>query len=173
MAIPISCFKPARPSLLIITHKFEPHRHVIEPFLNSIGSCSSPSSIEPPDKFTWYIEDSKTAERMSELQYSKASFFYRQHVADGQSHKEAGNRAFRKGHAVRAIKEYTQALRRFEDAHCQKVGPDEKKEVMKMMAVACANRSAASLLPGQGQDLEVAVNDGRKAIVADKFYAKG
>ncbi|KAJ3509783.1 hypothetical protein NMY22_g16180 [Coprinellus aureogranulatus] len=44
---------------------------------------------------------------------------------------------------------------------------------MKMMAVACANRSAAALLPGEGRDLEIAVNDGRKAIVADKFYAKG
>ena len=174
MAIPISCFKPALPATLMITHKFEPHRRVIAPFLDSLLAPSSTSSSSlAGNKFSWVLEDTQTAELMSELQYSKASHYLRQHKSDALVHKEAGNAAFRKGDGVKAVKEYTQALRRFEDAHCQKVGLEEKAEVMKMMGVVCANRSAAALLPGEGRDLTLAVNDGRKAIVADKFYAKG
>ncbi|KAF6747198.1 hypothetical protein DFP72DRAFT_613572 [Ephemerocybe angulata] len=168
MALPISCFAPGVPAELRITHEFEPHRAALAPFLDSIAAATSSRR-----KFTWMIEDAKTAEFIGELTYAKASFFYEQNKSMGLRAKEQGNVAFRSGKTKEAIDHYTQALRRFEDAHCQKVLEKEKKEVMKLMAVTISNRSAAFVLPGETQDLESAVNDGTKAIFADKFYAKG
>ncbi|KAJ2925094.1 hypothetical protein H1R20_g11991, partial [Candolleomyces eurysporus] len=163
IALPISCFRPALPSMLIITHQFEPHRAVLAPFLSSL----------PSSKFTWEIESAEMAEHMGQIQYAKASHFYGQHKADGERHKEEGNIAFRKGDRKGAIAAYTQSLRRFEDAHCQKVLEEDKKAVMKLMAMTIANRSAAAVLPGEGQDIELAINDGKKAILANPHYAKG
>jgi tetratricopeptide (TPR) repeat protein len=149
--------------MLIITHQFEPHRAVLAPFLDSL----------PSSKFTWEIESAEMAEHMGQILYAKASHFYRQHKADGERHKEEGNAAFRRGDRKGAIAAYTQALRRFEDAHCQKVLEEDKKVVMKLMALTIANRSAAAVSPGEGQDIELAINDGKKAILANPHYAKG
>ena len=94
-------------------------------------------------------------------------------MALGEELKNKGNAFFKSGDGVKAKEAYTQALRKIEDAQCQKVLEELKANAMKLMAVVCANRSAAGLLPGKGQDIETAIIDAKNSLVANASYPKG
>ncbi|KAH6900862.1 hypothetical protein BKA70DRAFT_1375165 [Coprinopsis sp. MPI-PUGE-AT-0042] len=138
---PFSPFQPGIPHSLAISTKLSGNEAAISPFLNTLPGL------------TWNIESAEAHGFMQDLIYSRAKRDYEQHIAAGTKAKELGNKLLQSSQPnqrSKAINAYTESLRRFEDAMSQKVMEDEKKAVMKLIAIVCANRSFAYCKEGIG-----------------------
>ncbi|KAJ3561522.1 hypothetical protein NP233_g10142 [Leucocoprinus birnbaumii] len=74
-----------------------------------------------------------------------------------------------RGDGKTAIEAFTLSLRYLEDAKSQKVYEEEKKEVMGLLAISCANRSAAALIPGASRDIEMAIGDAESLVRYSRY----
>jgi hypothetical protein len=162
---PFSSFQPGIPHFLVISTKLSGNEAAISSFLNTLPRLS------------WNIESAEEHGFVQDMIYSRAKRDYERHIAAGTKAKELGNKLLQSGQPNqrrKALDAYTESLRRFEDAMSQKVMEDEKKAVMKHIAIVCANRSFAYCKEGigAGRDVETARIDAENAIYADKFYAK-
>ena len=59
------------------------------------------------------------------------------------------------------------------DASAQKPTDEEEKELVRLWTVCFANRAAAWLMEGPGQDGKKALEDATEAVGKDENYAKG
>lgn len=164
-ATPFASFEAGIPTTMVISQKLHGSEAAISAFLDTLPQLS------------WHIESSEAHGFMQDLIYGRAKRDYEQHIAAANKAKERGNKLLQSGQPnqrQKAVEAYTESLRRLEDALSQKVMEDEKKAVMKLIAIVCANRSFAYCKEGigAGRDVETAKIDAENAIFADKFYAK-
>ena len=87
--------------------------------------------------------------------------------------KELGNKAFARRDRAQAVARYTEAIECLRDAAAQKPADAEESKIKATIAVCCANRAAAWLLPGAGRDPRKALDDAEEAIAQDPGYGKG
>ena len=93
-------------------------------------------------------------------------------IQTAETEKTRGNQAFAKKNRVAAVQHYTDAIDELVHAAAQKPTDAEEKKIKGMLAVCFANRAAAYLLPGEGQDAQKALEDADQAITQDAEYSK-
>ena len=94
-------------------------------------------------------------------------------VRNAKHEKGLGNEAFSRRERAQAVTHYTEAIEYLHDAAAQQPTDEEKSNIQGTMAVCFANRAAAWLLPGEGQDPQKALDDASAAVEHDAGYAKG
>ena len=93
-------------------------------------------------------------------------------IQTAETEKTRGNQAFANKNRVAAVQHYTNAIDELAHAAAQKPTDAEEKKIKGMLAVCFANRAAAYLLPGEGQDAQKALEDADQAIKQDAEYSK-
>ena len=89
-----------------------------------------------------------------------------------ENEKAAGNKAMANKDRDLAVKHYNEAIECLLDAKAQKPDGEDLKKVTALFGVCFANRSAAWLLEGEGQDPKKALEDALQAIKFNEDYAK-
>lgn len=93
-------------------------------------------------------------------------------IRSAESEKALGNRAIARKDRTDAVKHYTEAIESLYSARVQNPTEEERKQVDKLFSVCYANRAAAWLMEGQGQDPNKALKDAEDAANFDEHYAK-
>ncbi len=163
IAKPLPGLEPCLPSILIIQCNLRQHTAGIKSFLDTL-----------PKEFSWAVE----SEAASSFDASPSSLFsYDITLSAAEESKRKGNVLYTQRDRLGAINAYSDAINRLMNALRSDPNREKNKGAEKLLAVCCANRAAAYLLPGQGvdrgSDLHDVWKDGELAIRADPSYAKG
>lgn len=86
--------------------------------------------------------------------------------------KQLGNAAVGRKDRGAAVKHYSEAFEFLRDAVAQNPTGAEKRDLRNRMAVIFANRAAAWLLQGEGEDSKKALQDAEQAASLDEDYGK-
>ncbi|KAF9446927.1 hypothetical protein P691DRAFT_803272 [Macrolepiota fuliginosa MF-IS2] len=160
IAKPLPGLEPCLPSILIIQRNLKPHTLIIKAFLDKL-----------PVGFNWAIESEAASTSSISL------FSYDIPLSMAKEYKSKGNQLYSQRNRKGAIYEYTNAIDRLMNALRSDPNRDKNKDAERLLAVCCANRAAAYLMPGDDvdvdSDLHEAWKDGEIAIRADPSYAKG
>ena len=89
-----------------------------------------------------------------------------------EEEKQLGNAAVGRKDRAAAVKHYSEAFEFLRDGAAQNPTAAEKRDLQKRMAVVLANRAAAWLLDGEGQDAKKALQDAELAVTFDEEYGK-
>ncbi len=89
-----------------------------------------------------------------------------------ESEKALGNKAIASKNRSNAVKHYTEAIECLLDARSQNPTDVEQKKIISLLSICLANRAAAWLMDGQGQDPKKALEDATQASVFDENYGK-
>ena len=89
-----------------------------------------------------------------------------------ENEKAAGNKAMASKDRELAVKHYSEAIECLWDAKAQNPDGDDLKKLKTLFSVCFANRAAARLLEGEGQDAKKALEDATQALEFDEDYAK-
>lgn len=95
-----------------------------------------------------------------------------QGLSAAESQKALGNQTVARKDRAGAVAHYTEAIESLHDAWGQKPTDEEDKKIRTLLCVCLANRAAAWLLPGTGQDARKALKDAEEAIARDAEYGK-
>lgn len=93
-------------------------------------------------------------------------------LASAESEKALGNAAVARKDRADAVKHYTEAIESLLDARGQSPTNDELKKIKSMLSICMANRAAAYLMEGKGQDPKKALQDAQDATKMDEDYGK-
>lgn len=96
-----------------------------------------------------------------------------QGLRNAEREKASGNAAIARKDRTKAVAHYTEAIECLVDASAQKPTDEEEKQLERLWVVCFANRAAAWLLEGPGQDAKKALDDATEAVKRDEGYAKG
>ncbi|KAI0065750.1 hypothetical protein BV25DRAFT_1913196 [Artomyces pyxidatus] len=102
-------------------------------------------------------------------------FLYEVYVDLAEEAKQAGNNAFAARDRAAAVKSYDDALEHLNACICGFRRAKIKERTKRregLGAIIFANRAAAYLLDGEGQDLMAALHDGQMAASMNPGYAK-
>lgn len=166
MAKPLPGFEPCIPSILIIQRSLRQHTSLIKPFLDTLSK-----------KFSWAVE-SEAASMSFGSSPSTSLFSCDIPLSVAEESKRKGNELYAQRDRLGAIQAYSDAINRLMSALRSDPSREKNKGAEKLLAVCCANRAAAYLLPGghgadRNSDLHEVWKDGEIAIRADPSYAKG
>jgi len=161
IAEPCLPLKPGLPSHLIVSIKFTPHIAAIKPFLDSL-----------PAPFRWRLETRQEAEDVHEGVHALNQQGVEASLLLAEKAKTAGNKAFSKKDRQSAIKAYSEALSHLVDVLSQKPNDEDENQAVNLRAICFANRAATYLVPGNGMDLQKALEDGKAAESVNPSYAK-
>ncbi|KAJ3557616.1 hypothetical protein NM688_g1378 [Phlebia brevispora] len=161
IASPLPPFKAGLPSLLIITLKLQPHIDALRPFLDAL-----------PAPFRWRLETREEAEQVAEGVHEKNKRGVQAGMNIGESEKALGNQAMARKDRAAAVKHYTEAINGLFGANTEHPTEEEHKRIRNLLSICLANRAAAWLLDGEGQDVKRAARDAEDATEWNEDYAK-
>lgn len=161
IAEPCLPLKPGLPSHLLVSVKLTPHIAAIKPFLDSL-----------PAPFHWRLETQQEAEGVHEGIYALNQQGVQAGLDLAEKAKTAGNKAFSQKDRRSAIKAYNEALSHLVDVLAQKPNDEDEQKAVNLRAICFANRAATYLVPGDGMDLNKALEDGKAAEGVNPSYAK-
>ncbi|KAK7683725.1 hypothetical protein QCA50_013101 [Cerrena zonata] len=95
-----------------------------------------------------------------------------QGLKQAEAEKALGNQDLKRKQRTDAIKHYSEAVECLHDAWSQKPTDNQTKEIKNLMSVCLANRAAAWLMEGEGQDAKKALKDAEEAIEREPSYNK-
>jgi hypothetical protein len=90
----------------------------------------------------------------------------------GATAKTEGNTAFAQRRREPALEAYSRAIEIYDAVVAQRLDPDHTANTNTQLTICYANRAAAWLLDGPGEDAQKALEDGRAAEKVDPGYAK-
>ncbi|PSR75757.1 hypothetical protein PHLCEN_2v8874 [Hermanssonia centrifuga] len=161
IACPLPPLRQSLPSQLIIALKLSPHIDTLRPFLNSL-----------PAPFEWRLETPEEAQEVAEGVYDRNKEGVLTGLSTAESEKTLGNQAVARKDRLKAVRHYTEAIECLQDARAQSPTEDELKKIKSLVSVCYANRAAAWLMEGTGQDPKKALEDAECAVRFDETYGK-
>ncbi|KAI0040713.1 hypothetical protein FA95DRAFT_1566171 [Auriscalpium vulgare] len=142
---------PALPVILNLTAAFLPYASTLTPFL---------AALPAPFKF---VQHSRAHARANAAAM----------IADADAARLRGNALYARRERRAALDAYDEAVDSLEHVEVLGYGGADARRARPALAVALANRAAAHLLAGPGQDARKALADGSAAVRADPRYVKG
>lgn len=161
IASPLPPNRPCAPSLLVIAYKLSPHVDALRPFLDSL-----------PAPFSWRLETPEEAEGVGSGVHNLNVKGIAKATKRAEEEKRLGNEAIGRKDRASAVKHYSEAYEFLADAIAQNPVDGEKRDIKRAMAICLANRAAAWLMEGEGQDAKTALTDAERATTFDENYGK-
>ncbi|KAH9918843.1 uncharacterized protein B0H18DRAFT_882487 [Fomitopsis serialis] len=161
IASPLPPNLPCAPSLRVIAYKLSPHVDALRPFLDSL-----------PAPFSWRSETFEEAERVGLGAHSLSIQGVAKAIKRAEEEKQLGNEAIGRKDRTAAIKHYSEAYEFLADAIAQNPTVEQTRDIKRVTAICLANRAAALLLEGEGQDAKKALADAERAATFDENYGK-
>jgi len=161
IAKPLPPLKPELPWFLLISIKFKQHLPDLKPFLDSL-----------PTPFHWRLETQEEVENLKEGIWKLNEDGVRKALVSADKLKSAGNAAFTRKNRSEAVKAYSGAIDALTDVLSMTPDIEDEKKAKKQLAICYANRAAAYLISGAGEDPNKAIKDGKSAQQWDPTYSK-
>ena len=164
IAIPTPGMTPALPLLLVIQRRLNHFAPALCPFLDSLPLPFQWAVPETED----HTEDHQKLTRMAIHLVPEAA------LELAEQHKVAANWAYSRRMQRIALMEYTEALGilRFPLLSSHPAAVAVMPRVKRLLVVCFANRAAVSLQDGELKNAALALEDGKRAEMADAAYGK-